>query len=80
LLPGQHQPVIPEIPPASALPPPPPPSVTNPGGATPNVPLAAPPGLPYGTGGSSSGGVAPTPPMQGVPPPSDPAPQAPANP
>jgi general secretion pathway protein D len=36
LLPGEKQPVIPVIPPKSALPPPPPPSITNPGGATPN--------------------------------------------
>jgi general secretion pathway protein D len=36
LLPGEKQPVIPVIPPKSALPPPPPPAITNPGGATPN--------------------------------------------
>jgi general secretion pathway protein D len=36
LLPGERQPVIPVIPPKSALPPPPPPDITNPGGATPN--------------------------------------------
>ncbi|HLZ98716.1 MAG TPA: type II secretion system secretin GspD [Steroidobacteraceae bacterium] len=45
LLPGEKQPVIPVIPPKSALPPPPPPAITNPGGATPNPssPEAAPP-------------------------------------
>src|SRR5882724_9986666 len=37
LLPGEKQPVIPVIPPKSALPPPPPPAITNPGGATPNA-------------------------------------------
>jgi hypothetical protein len=36
LLPGEKQPVIPVIPPKSALPPSPPPAITNPGGATPN--------------------------------------------
>ena len=48
LLPGEKQPVIPVIPPRSALPPPSPPSITNPTGATPNgvvpVPVAPPPG------------------------------------
>jgi general secretion pathway protein D len=39
LLPGEKQPVIPVIPPKSALPPPSPPAITNPAGATPN-PLA----------------------------------------
>jgi general secretion pathway protein D len=38
LLPGEKQPVIPVIPPKSALPPPPPPDITNPQGATPNPP------------------------------------------
>jgi general secretion pathway protein D len=38
LLPGQKQPVIPVIPPKSALPPAPPPAITNPGGAIPNPP------------------------------------------
>ena len=38
LLPGEKQPVIPAIPPRSALPPPPPPGITNPQGATPNPP------------------------------------------
>ncbi|HWS69353.1 MAG TPA: type II secretion system secretin GspD [Steroidobacteraceae bacterium] len=36
LLPGEKQPVIPVIPPKSALPPPSPPAITNPAGATPN--------------------------------------------
>jgi general secretion pathway protein D len=55
LLPGEKQPVIPVIPPNSALPPASPPSITNPGGATPNgvVPPPAPP---------PSGGVAMPPP------------------
>jgi general secretion pathway protein D len=43
LLPGEKQPVIPGIPPKSALPAPPPPAITNPGGATPNTPTTAPP-------------------------------------
>jgi general secretion pathway protein D len=44
LLPGEKQPVIPVIPPKSALPPPSPPAITNPAGATPNpAPPAAPP-------------------------------------
>jgi general secretion pathway protein D len=43
LLPGEKQPVIPVIPPKSALPAPPPPAITNPGGATPNTPTTAPP-------------------------------------
>src|SRR3979409_1532664 len=38
LLPGEKQPVIPVIPPKSALPPPPPPAITNPRGATPTPP------------------------------------------
>jgi general secretion pathway protein D len=38
LLPGERQPVIPPIPPKSALPPAPPPAITNPGGAIPNPP------------------------------------------
>jgi general secretion pathway protein D len=48
LLPGEKQPVIPMVPPQSALPPPSPPSITNPGGATPDVPPspAAPPAAP----------------------------------
>jgi general secretion pathway protein D len=63
LLPGEKQPVIPVIPPKSALPPPPPPAITNPGGATPNPttpqtaapppaapPPAAPPPPPAPTG------------------------------
>ncbi len=40
LLPGEKQPVIPQIP--AGLPQAPPPSMTNPGGATPNPPTAAP--------------------------------------
>jgi general secretion pathway protein D len=36
LLPGEKQPVIPQIPQGAVLPPPPPPNITNPGGATPN--------------------------------------------
>jgi general secretion pathway protein D len=45
LLPGEKQPVIPVMPPKSALPPPPPPAITNPAGATPNPvpPQSAPP-------------------------------------
>jgi len=45
LLPGEKQPVIPVIPPKSALPPPSPPAITNPAGATPNPapPPASPP-------------------------------------
>ncbi len=41
LLPGEKQPVIPVIPPRSALPPPSPPAITNPQGATPNPPPPA---------------------------------------
>jgi general secretion pathway protein D len=36
LLPGEKQPVVPQIPPRNALPPPSPPAITNPAGATPN--------------------------------------------
>jgi general secretion pathway protein D len=45
LLPGEKQPVIPMVPPRSALPPPSPPAITNPGGATPNptLPQTTPP-------------------------------------
>jgi general secretion pathway protein D len=43
LLPGEKQPVIPVIPPKSALPPPSPPAITNPAGATPNPAPPAPP-------------------------------------
>jgi general secretion pathway protein D len=58
LLPGEKQPVIPVIPPKSALPPPSPPAITNPAGATPNPappqtaapPPAAPPPPPAPTG------------------------------
>jgi hypothetical protein len=59
LLPGEKQPVIPVVPPRSALPPPSPPGITNPGGATPNSTLpqttappandAPPPGAPPST-------------------------------
>jgi general secretion pathway protein D len=50
LLPGQKQPVIPAIPPQSALPPAPPPASTNPGGAIPNPPQQpAPADSPPGT-------------------------------
>jgi len=58
LLPGEKQPVIPVIPPKSALPPPSPPAITNPAGATPNPappqtaappPAAPPPPTPTGT-------------------------------
>ena len=52
LLPGEKQPVVPAVPPRSALPPPPPPAITNPGGATPN------PGPPA----DGSGAAAPPPP------------------
>ncbi|HEY3654237.1 MAG TPA: type II secretion system secretin GspD [Steroidobacteraceae bacterium] len=38
LLPGERQPVIPPIPPKSALPSAPPPTITNPGGAIPSSP------------------------------------------
>src|SRR5712672_786475 len=64
LLPGEKQPVIPVIPPKSALPPPPPPAITNPG-ATPNAPP------PQSTPLQS----APLPPPSILPPPDDAAPQ-----
>jgi general secretion pathway protein D len=58
LLPGEKQPVIPVIPPPSALPPPSPPTITNPAGATPNPPpqVAPPPqSAPAPQGGPGTG-------------------------
>jgi general secretion pathway protein D len=49
LLPGEHQPVVPSIPPGIALPPPPPPADTNPQGATPNPPTPFTVPLPEGS-------------------------------
>jgi general secretion pathway protein D len=46
LLPGEKQPMIPAIPPNSALPPAPPPGITNPAGATPNPPSQPAPVVP----------------------------------
>jgi general secretion pathway protein D len=73
LLPGEKQPVIPVIPPRSALPPASPPGLTNPGGATPNG------GAPQSTA-PPSGAVSPqsaAPPAGGVsPPPATPTPGA----
>jgi general secretion pathway protein D len=45
LLPGEKQPVVPAVPPKSALPPASPPSITNPAGATPSptTPNSGPP-------------------------------------
>jgi general secretion pathway protein D len=61
LLPGEKQPVIPVIPPKSALPPPSPPAITNPAGATPN------PAPPQST----------APPTNDAPPPAAPPPASP---
>jgi general secretion pathway protein D len=76
LLPGEKQPVIPVIPPRSALPPPPPPAITNPGGATPNAPppAAAPPG-PQGTTAPQSAAPQSADPQPAAPQPASPAPQ-----
>jgi general secretion pathway protein D len=59
LLPGQKQPVIPAIPPKSALPPAPPPAITNPGGATPNPPQQPAPTAPAPRTGSDTPSGAP---------------------
>ena len=66
LLPGEKQPVIPVIPPKSALPPAPPPAITNPGGATPNGAVPPP--------------VAPGPQGMTAPQPADPQPASPTPP
>jgi general secretion pathway protein D len=76
LLPGEKQPVIPVIPKGYSLPPPPPASITNPAGATPNVPQTAPP--PSGTTSASPGTTAPgttAPPAGAVSPPTTTPPQ-----
>ncbi|MDP8983927.1 MAG: type II secretion system secretin GspD [Pseudomonadota bacterium] len=74
LLPGEKQPVIPAIPPKSALPPPPPPGITNPQGATPNPPATQ---LPPGAQGTAqSPGAPPAGSQPLTPQPANPAPPA----
>jgi general secretion pathway protein D len=78
LLPGEKQPVIPVIPPKSALPAPPPPSITNPAGATPNPPPQAPPppeAPPGPQGMNAPQSAAPAPPASAAPPSANTAPQ-----
>jgi general secretion pathway protein D len=59
LLPGEKQPAIPAIPHGYTLPPAPPPSITNPAGATPNVPQTTSPTTSPASGVPPAGATSP---------------------
>jgi len=66
LLPGEKQPVIPVVPPNSGIPVNPP-TGTNPGGATPNVPISPTPAPPQSVAPPPGATSPPAPPAQPVP-------------